>query len=150
MGSYAFTGSPIFITVGTTGTYNITTYGAQGGASSNGHAGGLGGKEQGTVFLTAGERLEIIVGGKGQSGYTGHAYGSSAGGGGGGSFVLLNSGSGTYSLLIAGGGGGGGATGTAGAAGGSTGGAGLFNGQSYSGSGGSSSPPLSSPGSIGK
>src|SRR5579872_5540229 len=144
MGSYAFTGSPVFITVGTTGTYNITTYGAQGGASANGNAGGLGGKEQGTVLLTAGERLEIIVGGKGQSGYTGHAYGSSAGGGGGGSFVLLNSGSGTYSLLIAGGGGGG-ATGTAGAAGGSTGGAGLFNGQSYSGSGGSSSPPLSSP-----
>ncbi len=78
MGTYSFSGSPVFLTVGTTGTYNIAAYGAQGGSGTKaGSFGGLGGKESGTFNLDAGEHLEIIVGGQGVS----NAF---TGGGGGG------------------------------------------------------------------
>ena len=89
MGQYAFTGSAQFVTVTTTGEYDIVAFGAQGGGSAaNGsfgaEAGGLGAEIGGDVELTAGEKLEIIVGGVGATTST------HPGGGGGGSFVLAN------------------------------------------------------------
>ena len=80
---FSFTGSITKVTVGDpgmpAGTYDITAYGAQGG-TGNISPGGKGAKVEGTVSLTAGEELEIIVGQKGGNGF--------AAGGGGGSFVL--------------------------------------------------------------
>ncbi|HEX4368238.1 MAG TPA: Ig-like domain-containing protein, partial [Rhodopila sp.] len=121
--SYGFSGLVVHVTVGNSlkvpaGTYNITAYGAQGGG------GGQGAEVSGDISLTAGEQLEIVVGG----------YGGvvAPGGGGGGSFVLersAGSSSGPYSpLVIAGGGGGYG-----GGPGGSTAGAGANGGNGGSG-----------------
>ena len=95
MGQYSYTGSAQFVTVATTGEYDIVAFGAQGGG---GNTGGLGAEVGGDLELYAGEKLEIIVGGAGLA----------DGGGGGGSFVLANIGSGgTYKPLIVAGGGGG-------------------------------------------
>jgi len=97
-------------TAETTGTYDITAYGGQGGqggVSFNpvGGTGGLGAEIGGDFSLTAGEILQIVVGG------AGYGNGNGAGGGGGGSFVIETF-DGTSAvdtpLLIAGGGGGGG------------------------------------------
>jgi hypothetical protein len=94
------------VTVATGGTYDITAYGAQGGASA-GVSGGAGAEVGGDFTLTAGERLEIVVGGAGGYGQTSPGDGS-AGGGGGGSFVLASTNGGaSYQLLLAAGGGGG-------------------------------------------
>ena len=79
----------------TTGSYQILAFGAQGGNA----AGGLGAEIGGDFTLTAGESLQIAVGGIG-------------GGGGGGSFVISP---GNAPLVIAGGGGGGGGFFSAGA-----------------------------------
>src|SRR5580692_4688777 len=73
-------------TVVTTGTYDITAYGAQGGADENGTLGGQGAEIGGTFTLTAGEVLTIAVGGKGGDG--GSPDEPYAGGGGGGTFVV--------------------------------------------------------------
>jgi hypothetical protein len=99
-------------TVQTTGTYDITAYGGQGGqggtdSANPGGTGGLGAEIGGSFSLTAGEVLQIVVGGYGNGGGVGAGGG---GGGGGGSFVIE-----TYNgtsavdipLVIAGGGGGG-------------------------------------------
>ena len=130
--TYSFTGTRSFVTIAETGVYDLEAFGAQGGALTGGGAGGKGAEAGGSFNLTAGEKLEIIVGGAGSA----NSY---AGGGGGGSFVLANTGAGGayVPLLIAGGGGGGykltGGLGGAGAPGnGSGGGAG-----NYSGGGGS-------------
>ena len=112
-------------TIQTTGTYDITAFGAQGGSSGPDNVGGDGAEIGGDFFLTAGEVLSIVVGGAGD-----------ASGGGGGSFVIETfDGTNTVHqpLLIAGGGGGansaggnhngdGGQTGTSGSAGSGTGG----------------------------
>jgi len=101
---YSFTGSIQTVTVATTGTYDITAYGAQGGAGFH-TSGGYGAEIEGTFTLTAGERLEIVVGGHGISA----SSAGGGGGGGGGSFVLASTNGGaSYDLLIAAGGGGGG------------------------------------------
>ena len=109
MASYASFGM-ISCTIETTGTYDITAYGAQGGTSTSATTGGLGAEIGGAFYLTAGTVLDIAVGAQGGAG-TGDLAG---GGGGGGSFVLLNAGS--APLVVAGGGGGGGvlASGTGG------------------------------------
>ena len=99
MSTYRFTGAPVFVTVDTTGDYDIVAFGAQGGGV-NAVKGGYGAEVGGTVHLTAGEKLEIVVGGQGNFRTT------SAAGGGGGSFVLANIG-GTYQPLVVAGGGGG-------------------------------------------
>ena len=92
------------VTITSTGVYDITAYGGQGGQGFVG-SGGDGAEISGTVELTAGEVLKIVVGGAGGNGAS---LGSGAGGGGG-SFVLVGNGDGTYTpLLVAGGGGGGG------------------------------------------
>jgi hypothetical protein len=125
-------------TIGTSGTYDITADGAEGGAStSTDESGGAGAAVSGDVFLQAGTKLEIVVGAEGSSS-------PGSGGGGGGSFVIETyNGTSTVDTILAvaggGGGGGDGATvgddgGNAGTAptgghgGGSTGGAGGTNG----------------------
>lgn len=96
---FTYTGSLVTFTVPTTDTYQILAFGAQGGGDSSfvGGAGGRGAEISGDFTLTAGEILQIAVGGAGSEGV--------GGGGGGGSFVV---GPGGAPLVIAGGGGGGG------------------------------------------
>ena len=100
-GSY-YTGTVVDVTVQTTGTYDITAYGGQGGAGAYGVAGGLGAEIGGEFTLTAGEVLEIVVGGMGDTG----GGRNGGGGGGGGSFVFEVSGTTLTPLVVAGGGGG--------------------------------------------
>ena len=103
---FTYTGSLVAFTVPATDTYQILAFGAQGADSAHFSpapgtdffgAGGRGAEIGGDFGLTAGETLQIAVGGAGMSG---------RGGGGGGSFVV---GPGNTPLVIAGGGGGGGA-----------------------------------------
>jgi hypothetical protein len=100
---FTYTGSLVDFTVPTTGTYQILAFGAQGGNGGGFGgigvgAGGLGAEIGGDFILTAGEVLQIAVGGVGSR--------NDGGGGGGGSFVV---GPDNTPLVIAGGGGGGGA-----------------------------------------
>ncbi len=140
MGTYSFSGSPVPVTVSATGTYDIDAFGAQGGADGYSHAGGNGAEEGGSVTLTAGEKLEIFVGGVGATGTLMSGGDGGGGGGGGGTFVFANTGAGGayVPLLVAGGGGGGfqavGGIGIVGAAGNGAGGdaGGIY----YSGGGG--------------
>jgi PEP-CTERM motif-containing protein len=103
---FTYTGSLVTFTVPTTDTYQILAFGAQGGSGSFGDGfpvvspGGQGAEIGGDFSLTAGEVLQIAVGGAGSDG------GFNGGGGGGGSFVA---GPGNTPLVIAGGGGGAGA-----------------------------------------
>jgi hypothetical protein len=107
VGTYSYSGKIVDVTVQKTGNYDITAYGAQGGAEifyGGGYAGGYGAKISGEFHLTVGEKLEILVGGEGSG--AAH-YGG--GGGGGGSFVVetnTRSASVEIPLVIAGGGGG--------------------------------------------
>lgn len=104
MGIYSYSGSPQFVDVTTSGVYKITACGAAGGVGIA--AGGKGAEIGGYFSLSAGERLDVVVGGAGKPG--GNYKGS--GGGGGGTFILGKpaGGSGYSVLLVAGGGGGGG------------------------------------------
>jgi hypothetical protein len=98
---FTYTGSLVTFAVPATGLYQILAFGAQGGNVTIDGAigvGGLGAEIGGNFVLTAGEMLQIAVGGAG-----GNANGA-GGGGGGGSFVV---GLGNAPLVIAGGGGGG-------------------------------------------
>ena len=98
-----FTGLVQYFTAGAGGLYDIIAYGAQGGAGTGGSAGGQGVEIGGDLYLTAGEKLEIVVGGQG------HAYGGTrggGGGGGGGSFVF-DAATDTKEVIAGGGGGGG-------------------------------------------
>jgi PEP-CTERM motif-containing protein len=97
---FTYTGSLVTFTVPTTDTYQIIAFGAQGGSCTFGSivgAGGRGAEIGGDLSLTAGEVLQIAVGGAGADGCNGA-------GGGGGSFVV---GPNNTPLVIAGGGGGG-------------------------------------------
>ena len=95
---FGFTGAVQTYLVPQTGEYEIILAGAQGGASSDGNAGGMGAIVGGDIFLRKNELLGIFVGGEGYSlpGY--------AGGGGGGTFL----GNPNRVFFIAAGGGGGG------------------------------------------
>jgi PEP-CTERM motif len=103
---FPFTGNLVTFKVPATDSYQILAFGAQGGNVSPAviggtvGTGGLGAEIGGDFSLTAGEILQIAVGGAGMSTTSG-----SGGGGGGGSFVV---GPGNAPLVIAGGGGGGG------------------------------------------
>jgi hypothetical protein len=99
--TFSYSGSSTTFTITTTGTYDIIAYGAEGGGSGDGNAGGDGAEVGGDVSLTAGTVLDIIVGQEGGTSTSG------GGGGGGGSFVEREGGS-TTLLFAAGGGGGGG------------------------------------------
>lgn len=102
---FNFSGAIATYDVTTSGIYDITAFGAQGG---NGYGpGGNGAEIGGNLSLTSGETLQILVGGMGGE----IAPGTGWGGGGGGSFVALGSSLSTSSpLVVAGGGGGGGST----------------------------------------
>src|SRR5258708_6462364 len=107
---FSYSGSLVTFTVPTTDTYQVLAFGAQGGSGTFCGvtcfigAGGRGAEIGGDFSLTAGEILQIAVGGAGMS--AGTFFGRGGGGGGGGSFVV---GPGNTPLIIAGGGGGGGA-----------------------------------------
>jgi hypothetical protein len=96
---FDYTGQIVTWTVPTTGNYNITAFGAQGGWSGLGYEGGFGAEIRGDFLLSAGDVISIAVGGTGNPGTDG-------GGGGGGSFVYID-GSTDILLIVAGGGGGG-------------------------------------------
>jgi hypothetical protein len=103
--TYSGGGPLVTFTVPTTDTYQILAFGAQGGSASLSDlfgdfvgVGGRGAQIGGDFGLTAGETLQIAVGGAGSD-----LQGFGAGGGGG-SFVV---GPGNTPLVIAGGGGGG-------------------------------------------
>jgi hypothetical protein len=96
-----YSGAAQIFTVTSTGEYEITAYGAQGGTSSSA-SGGYGAEIGGDFFLSAGETLTIDVGGEGGAAYSSGPFGG-GGGGGGGSFIIGPNGA----LLVAGGGGGG-------------------------------------------
>jgi hypothetical protein len=119
MATYGYSGSIETVTISVSGVYDITAYGAEGGASGNDHAGGFGAAIGGDIYLAAGTQLELAVGGAGLPGAapssdgTGGAAGYGGGGGGGGSFVIESYDGATHSLVdsvlgVAGGGGGGG------------------------------------------
>jgi hypothetical protein len=116
--TFTYTGKVATWTVPATALYQITAYGAQ-GANSNAPSatkpppavgeigpGGLGAEIGGNFTLTAGEQLQIAVGGAGiPATGAGGTPALGAGAGGGGSFVV---GPDNTPLIIAGGGGGGG------------------------------------------
>lgn len=96
-------------TVPATGYYKITAAGAKGGKGANstsvrgmGYEGGYGALMSGDFHLTAGTKLNIVVG---QMGIDGIGNYNCGGGGGGGSFVWIENES--VPLIVAGGGGGG-------------------------------------------
>src|SRR6202047_3634406 len=97
---FTYSGSLVDFTVPTSDTYQILAFGAQGGNSQSFTdgigAGGRGAEIGGDFSLTAGETLQIAVGGAGGGG----SFPGNGGGGGGGSFVV---GPGNTPLVIAGG-----------------------------------------------
>jgi hypothetical protein len=102
-----FTGSVQSFTAATTGIYDIAAFGASGGNRPFFSSAGLGAEIGGDFYLTAGEVLDLYVGGVGKDGTLQNAGGpgldiSGAGGGGGGTFVVVDLTTGP--LVIAGGG----------------------------------------------
>ena len=95
-----YTGAIVDVPIVAAGEYKVTAFGAQGGSSHG--SGGLGAEVIGYFTFSAGQRLQIAVGGKGADGWSDGA----GGGGGGGTFVIDPSTN--QPLVIAGGGGGGG------------------------------------------
>ncbi len=68
--TFNYTGAIETVTIGTSGYYDIMADGAQGGRynSNSGGLGGLGAMASGEIFLQAGAKLEIVVGGAGGTG----------------------------------------------------------------------------------
>lgn len=100
------TGAIQTYTIPSTGSYTIEAWGAQGGGGiTNNVAGGLGAYAKGTVSLTAGDVLQILVGQQGGTGSSSYDPQGNENGGGGGTFVVKQTGS--VPLVVAGGGGGG-------------------------------------------
>jgi hypothetical protein len=105
--AFSSTGSIQTYAVPTTGIYDISIAGAQGGDANNtgnyesggAETGGLGAVFSGDVSLTAGSVLQVVVGGQG----TTDTF-SKAGGGGGGTFVFVSGAA--QPIVVAGGGGG--------------------------------------------
>lgn len=91
-------------TVPATASYTITARGAQ-GSDPSGTTGGLGAIMQGTFDLTAGEKIQILVGQTAPVGNAGRLYKSSSGGGG--TFVVRNGATTAANVLVIAGGGGG-------------------------------------------
>lgn len=99
-------------TVPESGSYTFTIRGggggngATGGSSSSNNVGGYGRILSGTIDLTKGEQLDILIGQQGADGNPSYSCGGANGGGGGGTFVYNVT---TSTLLLVAGGGGGGA-----------------------------------------
>ncbi|MBR7042131.1 MAG: InlB B-repeat-containing protein [Bacilli bacterium] len=117
---YEYTGNIQGLTIPYSGTFKLEVWGASGAKGGNG-SGGKGGYATGTVYLAAGTKIYIGVGGSPTSatgGYNGGGRSYSGGGAGGGAThiaknnnrgVLANYASYTSEILIVAGGGGGGA-----------------------------------------
>jgi hypothetical protein len=118
--TFSYAGSIVDYTIPTTGVYDITAAGAQGGSERftpgndiayTGGVGGLGAAIGGEYLLAAGDVLEILAGGRGGDAniLPGYDPEGAPGGGGGGSFVALASNTTTIPvpLVVAGGGAGG-------------------------------------------
>jgi RHS repeat-associated protein len=104
--TYSYTGSAQTFTVPSTVSYEFNAYGAQGGGDSIGGAGGFGAFASGTGTVTAGNNIQIYVGGVGST--------NASGGGGGGANGGANGGSGQTGTSGATGGGAGGSSGDGG------------------------------------
>ena len=76
--TFNFTGGPQSFTAPVTGTYTFDVYGARGGNVTSYYPtnGGLGGRAQGTTTLTAGQVINVYVGGQGQDRLGNHPYGT--------------------------------------------------------------------------
>ena len=85
LATLAYTGTIQTYTVPTTGIYNVTLAGAQGGTGFIDGAGGDGEVLWGQVTLTAGTTLQVVVGGEGAN----TVNTITGGAGGGGSFVYV-------------------------------------------------------------
>lgn len=152
---YGYTGGMQSFTAPFSGLYKFELWGAKGGNSYNGNAGGNGGYVYGYRIMTAGQTLYLCVGGSGTNGksssgnfaggyngggVSGPNYGYSPGptGGSGGGATSLSTANTTIAgnvgacLLIAGGGGGGGWNGSGGGGGGVSGLNGLLGSSSAS------------------
>jgi hypothetical protein len=137
--TFNFTGAAQTFTVPTGVTLvTVDAFGAEGGQAQDGTAGGLGGRATATIAVTAGQVLQVNVGGRPATGNpaaggfngggaSGTAVGgTSGGGGGGGASDVRQGGTGLADrVVVAGGGGGGGGNSgpcTGGSGGGATGG----------------------------
>lgn len=101
--TYNYTGGIQTLTAPATGTYKLEVWGAQGGGVRSYDYGGNGGYSQGMVQLTAGQKIYIVVGGKGTTAQS--AYISTPGGyNGGGKGHSTKSSSGRWPICGAGGG----------------------------------------------
>ena len=121
--SYSTVGiHPWQVPSGCTGTYQFEVYGAEGGSSAGNSyhfSPGKGGYSKGSVYLTAGTTVYVVVGGQGTTstgGYNGGGNSVGEGGGGGGathigkSNAILKDTSPSNVYIVAGGGGGAGAS----------------------------------------
>lgn len=127
--TFNFTGGPQSFTVGPgIGSILVVANGAQGSTGDLGRTAGKGGQATGTIIVTPGQVLTVMVGGKPtgtSAGWNGGGAGASTGpyfgGGGGGGTDIRTSASMGSRVLVAGGGGGSGSYGTGGDGGGSAG-----------------------------
>ena len=98
-------------TVQTTGEYEITAIGANGGNAAENLSAvgtdGAGAEVQGTFYLTAGETIEILVGGAGLNDYQPPGDLGGGAGGGGGTFAVLEGATPAQNVLLEAAGGGG-------------------------------------------
>lgn len=108
---YHYTGTSVDYIVPYAGVYNIYAWGAQGGRAGS-YSGGKGGRVYGCLYLDAGEKLTLTVGG--QNGYNGGGTATLYGAGGGATRVVSDK----KGTLLVGGGGGGATTKVAGGDGG--------------------------------
>lgn len=130
--TYAYTGGPqIYVVPPGVTSISVVLHGAEGLTPSGGGSGGLGGRISGSISVTPGEVLQVMVGG---SGANGGFNGGTTGGGGGSDIrrpVFSTSSSCAYNLtctysqrvIVAGGGGGGGGFSPSGGGNGGAGGA---------------------------
>ncbi len=106
--NYGFTGGVQSFNIPATGNYKLEVWGAQGATGNGGGAGGYGGYATGSINLTAGQTINIYVGG--QNGYNGGGSGgnsaNSGGNGGGASDIRVGGTALGNRKIVAGGGGG--------------------------------------------
>lgn len=159
---FDYTGDVQTWMVPASGKYKLSVWGAQGGKSGHGIAGGLGGYSTGDIQLQAGDIVYVYIGGMGgpqlggfNGGGNGASVNSDSAGGGGASDMRVRGDSLQDRVIVAGGGGGSGCTDTYGGNGGGLlGGAGTGTGyepgQGGTQTGGGVSGGYSESGSLGK
>jgi len=145
--TFNYTGAPQTFTAPATGNYTITLTGARGGNGLN-TQGGLGGQATGSLALTAGQTINIYIGGQGGNsgglpGWNGGGQGGvdigagqHAGSGGGASDIRVGGTALANRVIVAAGGAGGGRDGATGVGGGTSGTASANFSSGYGGTGG--------------